>query len=461
MITIPDGKHDLYVAAALADMIYARDPDDQAVTLQDIADQLGGSPTVLSRGQVSSPDNDRADTAFSELSSGGVVQSSNEYFYSNTGFVGAIIQDGSKYIVVLRGSDTGSPVTGGDFPGAMLFGESHGGNLDGMDWYQNRIMGTGRLSERTQADDAIALTKAAIALAGSAENVSVVGQSLGGGLAGVVSAVLDVKAIAIAPAPFGHQIAALALQEVGRSCGLPDSLINECLGHYLNPESPLPLGVPEHLSQLGFTFAELAQYTNVVRDQYNANLSDNLQIHRIDGEFLSNLTDSGFAEFLGASEYFKAPTTVYELGEASPFTLHGPSGHLLTITTKDSSEDFGLLMRDDDVLRASLYDTVAISGAIDQDRADTQLRGQIGGTSQVLGGEPMATNMMRALWKSVGVEHGLYDYFFKLFHEQLRTGAAGEGLQSGGEYDGDLKPYGAFFRDGSTQSAMNIVAWPN
>ena len=82
-----------------------------------------------------------------------------------------------------------------------------GDDIDAQDTQQNLAMGPGERS-LTQARDAIDLTRALLAEVASIPNatVTVTGQSLGGGLAGIVSAVLDLPGFIIAPAPFKNQL---------------------------------------------------------------------------------------------------------------------------------------------------------------------------------------------------------------------------------------------------------------
>lgn len=237
---VPNGKKELYVGAALADFIYARASADQALTLADINRQLSANLTIVTDAVVNAfPD---AAAAYSQALSDGMVQSANNFFYSNTGFVGAIVQEGDKYTIVLRGSDGGSTMTTTDLQNALLNGDSGDGQIDGPDWHQNVLMGRGYLAERTQADDALALAKIAIELAGGdLSKVSVVGQSLGGGLAGIVTAVYGIEGIGIAPAPFGYQVMALAFKNMAEALGLPDYMGEEAfLLWRFNPLSPLP-----------------------------------------------------------------------------------------------------------------------------------------------------------------------------------------------------------------------------
>jgi Ca2+-binding RTX toxin-like protein len=415
----------LQECAALADLIYARSNLDQAISLQDIRNKF--------HTQLSYADNVSA----SFPSAPGLhqyVSGENTFFYSDRGFVGAVVRDqtADKYIVVLRGTDATNDGDALDVAFGGLFGQPFPGDsspdIDPKDWYANAWLGSGADYQINQADDAIALAQAAIAAAGSAEKVVVVGQSLGGGLAGLVSGVLDIKGYAIAPAPFDNSFKILASRVVAAQ----HDILPEDMQFVTEPG----LGSAFEAKYPGLDADFLRAQVLDLADGYRLNLQANLEIHTQTGEALSDAEDGyrSIMEGLGAVHFAPVPDGTdqrYDLGEANPVGLHGPSGHALTILTEGSSQEFSRLMRDDDILRACLFDLNGVSGTIDHDRVDED-----GSSSKVHGGGANPTVMLRALWKSVGEDHGLYDYFFKLFHEQLRTGAAAEGLQSGGEYDG-------------------------
>jgi len=156
----------------------------------------------------------------------------NGYYYNNdTGFVGQIVEANGKIFVVFRGSDLSSGF--GDAISAFFSDPEPGGDastVDAQDWSDNHKLGTGTI-EYTQLDDALALLRYAKANSGGQEIV-VTGQSLGGGLAVLATAIESqreiqntdtpdqlVKAYAIAAAPFNQQLAVeaslLALEKEG------------------------------------------------------------------------------------------------------------------------------------------------------------------------------------------------------------------------------------------------------
>lgn len=76
--------------AALCELIYVRDPMDQALTLGELDPDLSyvnvsSDPTLIAAG----------------------IFKSGDYYYSDRGFCGTIVRDGDSYTVVLRGTDVG------------------------------------------------------------------------------------------------------------------------------------------------------------------------------------------------------------------------------------------------------------------------------------------------------------------------------------------------------------------
>jgi hypothetical protein len=194
--------------AALAEQIYRRAAADQALEVGGIGlpgtdVDLGPSPpTGLTTVAPGAPDD-------------------GTYYYDDkTGFVGRVVQNAGTVYVVFRGTDLGSVP----------------GNFDVLDWASANIplaLGTqstaftfsldkttnlavptisvedtGNAAE-TQFDDALRLTLAAMKAA-PGQRIVLVGQSLGGGLASLVSAVLGLQAYVFAPAPFANELTDIA-----------------------------------------------------------------------------------------------------------------------------------------------------------------------------------------------------------------------------------------------------------
>jgi hypothetical protein len=121
---------DLQVAAALSEMIYRRNAADQAIAFTNIPTS-GNDPSVIRPPSL-------------------VKDPSGFYYDDATGFVGQVVDANDKIFVVFRGTDFEGGLTGVDFTD---------GNLP-------LALGT---FNNAQLDDAIALTKAAIAAATARE----------------------------------------------------------------------------------------------------------------------------------------------------------------------------------------------------------------------------------------------------------------------------------------------------
>ena len=166
--------------AALADFVYRRSNLDQPLTLTEINGSLALETDYVAFALSNPPSRLLVDDE----------PPNDEYYYSERGFGAQVYQKGSDYVVVFRGTDTTSfdPVLVGT---AAAFGVSLPPRAtDAPDWKQNVGLGIGDSGSDTQARDAIELTQALIArltddLGEGNFTVSAVGQSLGGGLAGI------------------------------------------------------------------------------------------------------------------------------------------------------------------------------------------------------------------------------------------------------------------------------------
>lgn len=179
---------EIKLAVALSDEIYRRADSDFGVKADDdlgVSVALGDVETIPTR-------------------NGGVLQRIDDYFYGmDTGFVGRVVKKGDVYYVVYRGTDMSGGLDGSTL--ATIFGGSPSSQVDAFDFTKaNFPLALGRTG-RTQLDDALALYDAAAAQVGSSK-VVVVGQSLGGGLAGLVSALRGVDGYGFDPAPFKSQL---------------------------------------------------------------------------------------------------------------------------------------------------------------------------------------------------------------------------------------------------------------
>jgi pimeloyl-ACP methyl ester carboxylesterase len=199
---------DVLLAAALCEQVYRRDPREQAIG------QLTGQQ--LNVEGFTSFYNGTLDIKTGADTIDQLKLVNNAFYYNdNTGFVGQIVEANNKVFVVLRGTDLSSDFTKAlesFFADSPQSGNSYGQTVDTKDWYYNHQMGIGSLAH-TQIDDALALLKAAKIIAGSSD-VIVTGQSLGGGLAALATAINNadgsaskkVKGITVAQAPFGTML---------------------------------------------------------------------------------------------------------------------------------------------------------------------------------------------------------------------------------------------------------------
>jgi len=180
-------------------MVYRRNENDHPIT----PGEVGGNFASIEAG----------------IPPGLVTDTKREYYYDpSNGFVGTIVDVEITRYVVYRGTDMSSGIANSI---ANQLGWKSGNLVDSKDITEaNLKLGFGTTT-RSQLDSALALFDLARSTAGDRALI-VTGQSLGGGLAGLVSAVRDVSAIAIAPAPFQKQIpyeatyAALAAVGIGR-----------------------------------------------------------------------------------------------------------------------------------------------------------------------------------------------------------------------------------------------------
>ncbi|MDQ7251718.1 putative Ig domain-containing protein, partial [Dongia sedimenti] len=425
-------------AAALAELIYARDPRDQGMTVADIR-RLSGVQTL-------------ADDAISVGATlGGTLKfvpksgnNNNNFYYADNGFVGAVYQSGSTYYVVLRGSDAGANAGAAEIPWDLATDAPYPSGpdrVDHADWFTDSILGNPRIgilngvdvyTTETQADDAIALTQAAIKAAtdagGSKNDVVVIGQSLGAGLAGLVSGFLDVKGYAFAAAPFDKYFHTLAQKTAAHELGIPDGLVTN-----------------RFRSEYGGNYDAIARYmTQTTADAYDRRVADleqkynnqvinNLRINTVTGEMLSWYQDA--IEALGANAFPNVPPAeeqTYHFGDPVDFMMttrfHGSTAHMLAALTHGTSQQFEDLVANDGAMRDALFGTTGVSGAIDHSRTDTALdsHGEVV-SSRVPGGGTNPTVLLRALTKTIGSSGGLYDYFYKLFGVTLRQGVAADG----------------------------------
>lgn len=97
-------------AAALAELIYARDPGDQGMTVADIRRPTG--ITTLEDNAISVGDTLGGTLNYMPKSGA----HNNNFYYADNGLVGAVYKSGSTFYVVLRGSDAGANAGAAEIP---------------------------------------------------------------------------------------------------------------------------------------------------------------------------------------------------------------------------------------------------------------------------------------------------------------------------------------------------------
>ena len=407
---------DLQVASALAEMVYRRDPQDQAIDLPNIAD-ASDLPGVV----VSPP-----------------LKRVGNFFYDDaTGFVGRVVQANGQVYVVFRGTDAAVLSLS-----TMIAAVAHLNDpsvIDANDINKADIpLGQGTMSA-TQFDDALALTRAAQQAAGS-RPVVVVGQSLGAGLAGLVSAALDLKSYLFDPAPFAADLPYVAAKLAWTDNGIPlddlktldaanssvddvtsalrssgDGDLRNRLTAYFTAH------FPQFLDKVDAIVKSRRAYLNNIQ-----NLSQNATGVRLEGELLtSGLTALGLSI---ASTPFNIAVRDISVGTGDSVSLHSPALINLVLRTEGSKQQFGTLLKKDATLRAAFLDQPGddigpIAGPLDHGREDPS-----GSSSKVGASGPNSTIVYDALWKTVGDPALFYNQFYTRFSSWLASGAVAQGL---------------------------------
>ena len=424
---------DLEITAALCENVYRRDPSDQAITFSDIGVQ---AKSVTGTGLTGDPNADG-------------------YYYNNAnGFVGSVTEKlgASTVYVTFRGTDNSggfgdvvddlftSPLEWAGFSTPGSGGHSDPGDFN----YANTALGSGTLI-RTQLDDALALARAAIAQ-NPGKQIVITGQSLGGGLAGLVTAILSYEGFAVssyayAAAPFQDQLQvessiyavaailgkthdeARIIMSGWSDAGL--SVIDALKGTDAQVRALYQINMPT-LSAAGLDL--LVASRNAILANLEAKLSQNTAIHTITGEALSSGIIGGTIDVF--ADHFNDSVTGYDLGITSPtigesVALHGPFLHNIVVRTEGGPEKISKLFREDAAFRDALLAHGQIAGSMEHDRADPSAS-----TSKQTAGGPNTAILYNALWKSVGDANGLYSYFYKVFDELMKNGAAADGLSA-------------------------------
>ncbi len=393
---------DLQVAAALDEQVYRRAAGDQPLS-----------------------DGDIGATGISVGVSGLTQDGNTAYYYNNaTGFVGRIVQANGKVFVVLRGTDMAGSLA--DILAAEA-GYNSSNSIDINDFnFANLPLGRGTTGV-TQYDDALALTQAALAIAGSRQ-VVVTGQSLGAGLAGLVSANLNLESYLIAPAPFQNQLDIQATLFALQKNGIPLSDLKS--GTATVDDTVLVAGGqslrnwihafrPQYDSSMDAVIADATSRLAVLEN----NLRARAHVYSNVGEALTSTGAGSVGGFVSAfADKFNISRTTMDLGEGNQISLHGPALHNLAIRTMGSAQDIASLFKSDKALRASFLDNTGVAGAIDGPRADPA-----GSSSKMPSSGPNPAIFEDALWKTFGVTDGFYDRFYTRFGDWLSLGAVADG----------------------------------
>lgn len=395
--------NDLHIAAALAEQSYRRADADQQIQNEDI----GASNVSLTAPM------------------GGVQRDDITGFYYNnaTGFVGRVVIANGKVFVAFRGTDMAGGIS--DLIAAKVgFERTSAIDVKDFDCANSPLcFGT---SSASQLDDALALTRAAKTFAASeGMELVVAGQSLGGGLAGLVSAIENVKSYLLAPAPFQNQLEIQATLFALEKNGVP--LADLKTGTPPIDDSILRAG---DLNLKNWIHAFRPQYDGVMDavlldrtlklTSLESTLRDQATLYLNEGEALTSGSISTTIDAF--SDHFDLTPTKINLGDGSSVSLHGPALHNLAIRTYGSAQAFDALLRNDKALRAAFLDIIAITGTIDNMRADPE-----GSSSRMGSSGPNPAVMENALWKTVGLQGGFYEQFYARFGSWLSSGAVANG----------------------------------
>ena len=391
---------DTQVAAALAEEVYRRGGADQPLSLANINAKFG----------TSLQGSDLVTTAALNIAGVAMQQGSEGFVYSivNSGFVAQVLQDVDGNItIVFRGTDWGPD---GIVPYSGV--ESGDRNTD-------LALGFGSATN-TQIKEAIALTKAAIDRAQlDGTTVTVVGQSLGGGLAGIVSAQLNVKSYLFDPAPFDNQIrvqAAEVVTDLPAYAAIKAAIPGAITDFYVKAAATQK----SILLSSGLTSSAIDAYLAAVTSktgEFEYNLGMNATAWRVAGEALSPGTINGLVDAI--ANPFPITVNSVSVGNGDKWALHGSALMALAVL----SQPFDDLLLNDAALRDDIVGTnMTVSGPVSGRRADPESITYDGGsspvTSGVAGDTPDPAILLRALWK----DGGFLDEFVARFGDGMTYG---------------------------------------
>ena len=399
------------------------------------------------------------------------ISENDHYYYSTKGFVGRVVTDEAtkQMYVVFRGTDSAESflagatkaISKGALNDLTVRNDPESNLSDLGDWGTNSLLGAYGTLKETQLEDALALTRAAKAIAErDGYELNITGQSLGGGLAGLVGAIEEVNTIVFAPAPFHKQlIVESTLKSILKNTkNLTNANIEnidfnkEYINSNWTPYEYYVNGSPRYLTIENAILSDSESYLinilknnipGITTEEINKILIDRnyllavfdsyVKVHTIKGETLSDGIAGGLGSLIGSTQMTNMRTS-YDLGvESSKWlisnvadSLHGAALHNLVIRTESENQKFSELMRNNEFLRYALLENQEISGPLANNREDPTSP-EYGG-SGVNSSNDGATSaiLFRSLWKSVGIENGLYDYFYTTFEKHLSSEAVQE-----------------------------------
>jgi VCBS repeat-containing protein len=414
--------------AALADEVYQRNNSDQP--LSSFPSGTGSIKTVSGLTFTPYAGVSLADTGLvaDDVNNNGMVYSS-----TGDGFAAQVLENGPNVVVVFRGTDLGNTTT------------------DTGDILNDVRLGTGTANP-SQATDMTKLMDAVIAAVqatgGGLSNITVAGQSLGGGLAILAGSMYGVQTYAYDPAPFGTQLWIEAGLKAASALGLT-AAFNTIEGEASSPIDIYSALQDQQLTMLAnsgalttetinaFLSLELENYTT-----YVGNMQTHVSAVRVNGEILSSNNSIYGTLIQAASNAFDSPNMGLPLGEvlstglitipsidigpiasdeSTGFAAHNPSLIALLL----EHPDYATLLQTDAALRYDLLTDQTISGSIDHDRADPATLDGAAITSGVDGGGATSSILDRSLW----LDSAFYSQFTQRFNA-IETGAAGVGINA-------------------------------
>jgi hypothetical protein len=450
--------------AALCSDVYHHNDIDQWINLKDI------DGTLLPGNALNAPD------VAANLVLAGFTAAPDGFYYTPNGFGARLVLDGDKYIIVYRGTDFDTlkwPEVKASLNASFLNREAATGynppstdKNDIGDIVADVQIGGGAWHKDDQAQDAIKFAQTVLGFVSDPSKVIVTGQSLGGGLAGIVSAKFAIKSYVFDPAPFARYINVMAeeaaFKQMRSNQTLPSAVSEADIAAYLTFHSQ---SIETLLQLKGWDLQNFLQLKNSNIAAYKANIVSLQTGFRVSGEALDSASIIGAAIGI-AGIHFTNNVTGIDIGQPATgnvigaLSLHSP--HLLALAARtsefapgtgavsDGQESFAKLLREDATLRSLLIDEARVIGALDHKRGDIVLRAASADPGALAQGNPSQLAEMgadqnivyRALWKDVGTQDGLYSYFYKLFNGVLGKGA-GAAAPKGAANDGfDTTTYG-------------------